>query len=222
AVATLCVVSSPTRAPPARSPRFPYTPLFRSGKKLTPLRNVKRQEGCSFPACPREHYSKGYCQYHARQHREGKTLTPAPAWRAAASWKKSAEDRVDPETGKRWCTICKRWLSADQFGANRATADGVHYHCSRCASLARFSLTSIEYEQMLEAQGGVCKLCGGVNDDGRSLAVDHDHSCCPEMSSCGKCIRYLLCYRCNMALGYFRDNPEVCEKAADYLREFQR
>jgi len=25
-----------------------------------------------------------------------------------------------------------------------------------------------------------------------------------------------------MALGYFRDNPEVCEKAADYLREFQR
>src|SRR5690606_21458297 len=123
-----------------------------AGKKLTPLRNVKRQEGCSFPACPREHYSKGYCQYHARQHREGKTLTPAPAWRAAASWKKSAEDRVDPETGKRWCTICKRWLSADQFGANRATADGVHYHCSRCASLARFSLTSIEYEQMLEAQ----------------------------------------------------------------------
>jgi len=195
---------------------------YATGKKLTPLREVKRRTGCNFQGCTREHYSKGYCQYHARQHREGKPLTPAPEWKAAATWKISLDKRVDPDTGNRWCTACKRWLPVDKFGANKTTSDGLHYKCSKCNALARFSITSVDYEEMLSAQGGVCKLCGGVNSDGRALAVDHDHSCCPEMTSCGKCIRGLLCYHCNMAIGYFRDNPDVCEKAAAYLREFNR
>ncbi|WP_430381362.1 endonuclease domain-containing protein [Streptomyces arenae] len=37
------------------------------------------------------------------------------------------------------------------------------------------------------------------------------------MSSCGKCIRGLLCLHCNSAPGYVRDSVEMCHRMADYL-----
>ena len=47
--------------------------------------------------------------------------------------------------------------------------------------------------------------------------VDHDHDCCPGQSSCGKCIRGLLCLTCNRALGLLKDDPMRVRAAADYL-----
>lgn len=81
-----------------------------------------------------------------------------------------------------------------------------------------YKLTLEVYYDMLEKQGFVCATpgCGKDNGDKR-LHVDHDHACCDSQESCGKCVRGLLCFGCNAALGYIRDNPIVAIGLAEYL-----
>jgi Recombination endonuclease VII len=73
----------------------------------------------------------------------------------------------------------------------------------------KFGLTVEEYDAILDAQGGVCALCGCEPTPGISLHVDHDHST-------GE-IRGLLCVRCNSALGLFREDPDLLKRAARYV-----
>lgn len=81
-----------------------------------------------------------------------------------------------------------------------------------------FGITVEQYEAMYEKQGGKCAMCAKTEEEnGRLLAIDHDHSCCPDkLSSCGKCVRALLCSTCNTALGFYE--AELREgKCAAYL-----
>lgn len=69
-----------------------------------------------------------------------------------------------------------------------------------------------------------CETCGkelrvdGFSGD-RTYAVDHDHHCCPEETSCGSCVRGLLCNSCNTLLGRIEAAREMGVLAAmmDYL-----
>jgi hypothetical protein len=62
----------------------------------------------------------------------------------------------------------------------------------------RFKLTPESFRKILLAQGMRCKLCRELK---KNFVVDHDHRCCKGRQSCGKCIRGLLCIRCNAMLG---------------------
>lgn len=73
----------------------------------------------------------------------------------------------------------------------------------------KFGLTPEEYDDILEAQGGVCALCAYPPTPGISLHVDHDHGT-------GE-ILGLLCVRCNNALGLFREDPDLLKRAARYV-----
>lgn len=53
----------------------------------------------------------------------------------------------------------------------------------------------------------------------RARAVDHDHKCCPGKTSCGRCVRGLLCGNCNTILGRQRDDAEVFLRMAGYLQD---
>ena len=56
---------------------------------------------------------------------------------------------------------------------------------------------------MLEEQDYACAMCPTLFEDGDPVFIDHDHNCCPdEKRSCGRCVRGLLCLRCNVAVGY--------------------
>ena len=71
---------------------------------------------------------------------------------------------------------------------------------------SRLGLTEDRYNQMLEEQGYACAICREPFR-GQRVCVDHDHNCCPvgqfsHARSCGKCVRGLLCVRCNTWLGW--------------------
>ena len=70
------------------------------------------------------------------------------------------------------------------------------------------------YAATLEAQNSRCAICGTNQWDsrGRRPSIDHDHET--------DRVRGLLCERCNLALGYFDDNPQILREAASYLEGF--
>jgi hypothetical protein len=75
--------------------------------------------------------------------------------------------------------------------------------------MRKYGMTLADYERMFEAQGGVCAICGEARPEERTLHVDHDHAT--------GVIRGLLCFRCNNALGDFREEYELFRRAAEYL-----
>jgi len=72
-----------------------------------------------------------------------------------------------------------------------------------------YGITFENYLQMFVDQGEVCAICKESCQTKKSLSVDHDHES-------GK-VRGLLCNRCNRALGMFRDNPTILNRAAEYI-----
>lgn len=86
----------------------------------------------------------------------------------------------------------------------------------------RHGLSQVRYDQMLIDQDYSCKICGKHTDEnGRALSVDHDHTCCPDSRSCGKCIRGLLCQTCNVGIGMFADRLDIMYNAISYLKDYE-
>jgi hypothetical protein len=81
-------------------------------------------------------------------------------------------------------------------------------------AIRRYGITLEQYQEMLARQAGLCTLCGeppdpdGIKASSR-LHVDHDHVT--------GAVRELLCNRCNMGVGYFRDDPDLLHAAAEYI-----
>ena len=110
------------------------------------------------------------------------------------------------------CTECRREYNRSWRSANPGR--------QRASDLKRtYGLTADEYAAKLRGQGGGCAICGKTpEENGRYLAIDHDHSCCPGKRSCGKCVRGLLCIACNAGIGNFKDSTELLHAAVAYLR----
>jgi hypothetical protein len=69
------------------------------------------------------------------------------------------------------------------------------------------------FDERLAAQNGVCAICGAKDAGGRgAFHADHDHAT--------ETPRGVLCHRCNIALGHFRDNPEILQAAIEYLNKY--
>jgi len=73
-----------------------------------------------------------------------------------------------------------------------------------------YGINESTYQQMLVAQGGVCKICGR-HQRYRKLSVDHRHSD-------GK-VRSLLCNSYNRTIGFAYESPFRLRKAAEYLEQ---
>jgi hypothetical protein len=100
-------------------------------------------------------------------------------------------------------------VTVEEMAERRARVPG----SMRASRLRRlYKLEIADYDAMAIAQNGRCAICGQPPIT-RQLAVDHDHTCCPTESTCGKCVRGLLCASCNRQLGWYeRIGPEAIEK----------
>ena len=84
----------------------------------------------------------------------------------------------------------------------------------------RYGVSVEEIKALELVQAGRCACCEELpsphakDKRKRTLVIDHDHLT-------GK-VRALLCYHCNLALGYLRDSSTRAEQAVAYLRRFER
>lgn len=133
----------------------------------------------------------------------------------------------------RECTMCGVAKPLTEFHKGKKYRDGRRSECKPCHHVRqakqrdrdpespvknrgyrikhKFGLTLEEYDART-AMG--CAICGAT----QNLGMDHDHSCCPGVRSCGKCLRECLCDRHNQGLGLFRDNVAELTAAIAYLQ----
>lgn len=97
---------------------------------------------------------------------------------------------------------------------NRYASDKEYRQKIRGRELYRkYKITQQEYDDLLEKQGGVCKICKQLRPwrGSTTLHVDHCHQS-------GR-VRGLLCHFCNSLLGYTGEDIAVPRAAIEYLRE---
>ncbi len=96
-----------------------------------------------------------------------------------------------------------------------------------------YKITVEEYEKKLVEQGSHCALCDRTQGENqRRMAVDHNHTCCPNHKACGKCNRGILCADCNRKIGFLEAVlkegtivPKIgtwLSKALDYVIRYQQ
>lgn len=119
---------------------------------------------------------------------------------------------MEMTTNSKRCRNCQENKSLDAFHNDRRTPDGRYDVCRDCRSKHR-NITDIpkeHYEALLQAQNYSCAICGiNAEETKQGLAVDHNHATDQ--------VRGLLCMRCNVGLGYFKDNINSLNQAINYL-----
>lgn len=83
-----------------------------------------------------------------------------------------------------------------------------------------YHLTAEQYSMLFVRQANLCP-CGVLLTEEVIPNVDHNHSCCPGRKSCGKCVRGILCRRCNRVLGLLNENPLLLPSyLLEYLKKY--
>lgn len=150
--------------------------------------------------------------------------------------------REVPE-GSKWCPACQSVKPLDGFPKHRSRKDGVASRCKPCSSKASiasarrnpekqltkmrewrannpkshrpgvlkrlYGLTMAEYNELFISQNSKCAICLRVPSENKLLHVDHDHQT--------GVVRGLLCQQCNHAIGLLQENPDVIQRALNYL-----
>lgn len=99
----------------------------------------------------------------------------------------------------------KRRRRLERPGADAAYQRAYNARTGRLLKM-KYNMTSDEHAVLLKAQDGRCAIC---RDALTAPQMDHDHGT--------QIVRGLLCAKCNMALGLFRDDPTILRNAVQYL-----
>jgi len=138
--------------------------------------------------------------------------------------------------GELLCTKCNITKPEAEFFKESSCKRGYRYTCKECdaprfkkyreenkesvastrlrwSRKTKYNFPQELYDERLNDQGGVCAICGTDNPGGRGqFHADHNHSTNEP--------RGVLCHNCNIALGNFKDNPELLQSAIVYLNKY--
>lgn len=107
------------------------------------------------------------------------------------------------------CSKCGRILPENMFSKGKKS----NHYCKTCRRdymwQYSYGISPEQYLELFEAQDGKCKICGYVPKENEYLVVDHN-------KETGE-VRGLLCKKCNLGIGYLKDNPESLRNAAKYV-----
>lgn len=149
------------------------------------------------------------------------------------------------------CTKCKKVKSLDKFSFVSLKTGKRNTRCKSCISDYEKERYKLNRERLIKQSRGLeevkykdpvwaktkrlmgqyklpygiylemiengCEVCGNKEN----LCVDHDHSCCPGQTTCGRCIRGILCTDCNMAEGRLKSSIEISENMVVYLKTYE-
>lgn len=173
---------------------------------------------CSIDGCERKPIARGWCPDHyARWRRYGDPEEPSrfnpPGLVCSVDGCDNLVNAPGNRGGRGLCN--KHYL---RWYQQRNPPDPVaQRQRSRKHILKQYGLTLEAYEALLARQRNRCAICKSKEPgrNGQSVfAVDHDHVT-------GQ-VRGLLCHPCNLALGAFKDDPEIIWTALDYVRRHRQ
>jgi hypothetical protein len=133
------------------------------------------------------------------------------------------------------CTRCKKRKRLKNFPTHRQTKDGHDSWCRSCKNkytLAyrhlhldavrqkdrgrgrqlRYGISKTDFLSLLVAQDHKCAICDCSLVGDRNQNLDHDHET--------RQIRAILCNKCNLGLGHFRDNSTFLLRASNYVKKY--
>lgn len=125
------------------------------------------------------------------------------------NWCKECQGRQQHATKDGRAAYIREWRARDPEKRRYVDREG---HLKR-----KYKMTHADFDGMLALQDGRCAACGTTEPGGKNWHVDHDHVCCPEKESCGKCVVGILCFRCNTTAGRYDDDAESLIGLAEYI-----
>lgn len=104
----------------------------------------------------------------------------------------------NPEVVKKAVEATRKWKNTEAGKLSQKKAD-----------LKKLGWTPEAVETARATQHDRCAICNEI----KTLVPDHEHIVPLKP-------RELLCGQCNSGLGFFKDDPKLCELAASYLRKW--
>ena len=123
---------------------------------------------------------------------------------------------LSPDALARRRETTRKWKERNREHVVAYMKDYNRTHSRERSMVSRYGITVADFDQMLDAQGGICAICG-TNNPSR-WCVDHDHTCCDTVKTCGRCVRKILCHECNVGIGLLKESPTILAAAIEYLK----